>query len=125
MIQEFVSRIEGLTPSNVKQLADVYHEKAIFVHPFKTAFGRESINRQWRMTLKYCRNTRMYIQSNVCVQPEVFFLQWIHEFTVDEQQQAIEGSTTVVFSADVIIFQKDTFNLDHFYSLFNDRPHIL
>lgn len=120
MIQYFIERIEQLIPDNVRQLTDVYHEKAIFIHPFKTVFGKESINRQWRMTLKYCKDTKMYVTDVMEVAPNTHLLQWDHTFTVEGNNRTIKGSTIVVFDSDVIVFQKDTFDLDFFHSLFND-----
>jgi hypothetical protein len=118
MIQRLIHCIETLTIDNIDRLVELYHANAVFIHPFKTAYGEKAVSRQWRMMFKYCPHTRMTIHSSNQITTGVYILQWTHTFDTAKGQRVIPGVSVIVYDGDSIVFHKDDFDLDQFHAAF-------
>lgn len=116
VIEKFIQEVEHLSADTIDNLCCFYNSNAVFVHPFKTVVGREAIRRQWKMTLRYCPNTKIQITHTTYLKSGCK-VDWNHWFD-GKGRVSIQGKTLLHISNEQIIAQQDAFHLPTFYSLF-------
>lgn len=118
-LDKYFAIISTLDIASIGILCDHYSSTALFVHPFKTVRGRESIERQWKMMFKYCPNTTIEILDVQLVQ-DVCRSEWNHHFVINNKHVCIRGNSTMWLTDAKIHKQIDVFDKSFFLGLFYD-----
>lgn len=113
LIKTFMTYTANLQQDNIEDLAALYHPQAVFIHPWKTVRGRDAISRQWRMCLKYNKNTRIVFNNYLND-----ILYWTHYFDVDGETKFIRGDSILEYDKEYILKQVDRFDVSEMYRLY-------
>jgi len=112
MINRFIELIENLDLAHLELMMGLYHAEGVFHHPLNSVKGLLAIKRQWKLTLKYCPNTKIKILENLKIDSATYFIKWSHTFEYENKRKSYEGTSLITVDDNfLIIEQTDKFNL--------------
>jgi hypothetical protein len=112
MINRFIELIENLDLAHLELMMGLYHAEGVFHHPLNSVKGLPAIKRQWKLTLKYCPNTKIKILENLKIDSATYFIKWSHTFEYENKRKSYEGTSLITVDDNfLIIEQTDKFNL--------------
>lgn len=112
MINKFIEFIENLDLAHLELMMELYHPDGVFHHPLNSVKGSAAIKRQWKLTLKYCPNTKITILENLKIDLTTYFIKWIHEFDYQNNRKSYEGTSLITLDENFLIIEQiDKFKL--------------
>jgi hypothetical protein len=112
MINRFLELIENLDPAHLELLMELYHPDSVFHHPLNSVKGLPAVKRQWKLTLKYCPNTKIKILEHLKIDLTTYFIKWSHEFDYNKNRKSYDGTSLITVDENsLIVEQTDKFNL--------------
>jgi hypothetical protein len=121
MINRFIELIENLDLAHLELMMELYHPSSVFRHPLNSVKGPTAIKRQWKLTLKYCPNTKITILENLKIDSTTYFLKWLHEFDYKDNRKTYEGTSLITVDENLLIVeQTDKFKIEELMEKNND-----
>lgn len=98
-VDRYVAFFEGLTPSALGSLDDLFSEQARFVDPFNDVRGRGAIRQVFVHMFATCESPRFEVDERVC-DDLTCYLRWTFAFGSARRRQQITGISRVQFRPD-------------------------